>query len=611
MEKTKMSRFDLTTFTVALISLFCFALPGLTQDRFQILAERMNEKIEADEHRVMAFYYPWYGMPDNPDESPRHWSNINRKHMKIGSSPNYPVLGPYDSKDPSVIDQHMQWAKQHQIDTLIVSWWGHGDYSDEAMQPLLEAAAKHGINITVYYETVPDPKTAKSAETDIRKLLNRYADHSAWLRVNDRPVLFIYGRAVRQIGLQAWGRVQRILRKNVSPPPILMGDQLTPMSSMVFDGIHTYNTVNQLLGMTPGEVGNWARKTYPSWIHTAERNGRISTITVIPGYNDTKIREPSRRLPRYGGAIYRQQWKQALKSNPDWVLITSFNEWHEGSDIEPSVEYGDQFLNITGRFAEKFRSQPLREKEAGDGSSEAQLQKLKNKLSNTEIGILPGAESPVVPWLLTRLKIVPEAISWQELVEDPPNPDRVPILIYATDESFRETVNSTGDTLEALRRYMRNGGLLMVCPTGPAPFHQNLEGDMIGRAASVGLLIEIGGKNGIRGWESPPENEKLTFVQPDRKLPNFPETLSFPEDGDLRWRPYNPDRLKEKDQYVPLLRLQNGEGKLLGDAIAYTELNATEPTGGRLLYCWFRLLQMEQSDALLFDLFQFAEQQTR
>lgn len=151
----------------------------------------------------------------------------------------------------------------------------------------------------------------------------------------------------------------------------------------------------------------------------------------------------------------------------------------------------------------------------------------------------------------------------------------------------------------------------MVCPTGPAPFHQNLEGDMIGRAASVGLLIEIGGKNGIRGWESPPENEKLTFVQPDRKLPNFPETLSFPEDGDLRWRPYNPDRLKEKDQYVPLLRLQNGEGKLLGDAIAYTELNATEPTGGRLLYCWFRLLQMEQSDALLFDLFQFAEQQTR
>ncbi len=42
-------------------------------------------------------------------------------------------------------------------------------------------------------------------------------------------------------------------------------------------------------------------------------------------------------------------------------MINSFNEWHEGSEIEPSLELGDQYLQATGAWVERYRAVKLRE----------------------------------------------------------------------------------------------------------------------------------------------------------------------------------------------------------------------------------------------------------
>jgi len=77
-------------------------------------------------------------------------------------------------------------------------------------------------------------------------------------------------------------------------------------------------------------------------------------VTVIPGYDDTKIRHPGLKADRLDGEVYRVLWEEAIKAKPDWVLITSWNEWHEGSEIEPSLEYGDQYLQLTKDYASRF-----------------------------------------------------------------------------------------------------------------------------------------------------------------------------------------------------------------------------------------------------------------
>lgn len=76
---------------------------------------------------------------------------------------------------------------------------------------------------------------------------------------------------------------------------------------------------------------------------------------MIPGYDDTKIRKPGLSIDRHNGDLYRTLWKAAIDAAPDWVLITSWNEWHEGSEIEPSVEDGQQYLKLTSEFAQAFK----------------------------------------------------------------------------------------------------------------------------------------------------------------------------------------------------------------------------------------------------------------
>lgn len=77
--------------------------------------------------------------------------------------------------------------------------------------------------------------------------------------------------------------------------------------------------------------------------------------TVMPGYDDLKVRNGHRR-DRAGGAYYRSTWQTAAQRNAAAVVLTSFNEFFEGSHIEPSEQYGDLYLRLTKELSDQFRS---------------------------------------------------------------------------------------------------------------------------------------------------------------------------------------------------------------------------------------------------------------
>ena len=56
-------------------------------------------------------------------------------------------------------------------------------------------------------------------------------------------------------------------------------------------------------------------------VKLARRFGRLSCLTVIPGYDDTKIRKPGLKADRADGQTYGVLWEEAMKANPDWVLM--------------------------------------------------------------------------------------------------------------------------------------------------------------------------------------------------------------------------------------------------------------------------------------------------
>jgi hypothetical protein len=548
----------------------------------------------AEPHRVMAFYYPWYGTADGPGGAGRvaHWGRIDAEKKDISESTHYPALGAYDSHDPNVIDRHCRWAKQAGIDTFIVSWWGHGDYTDRALAKILDGCARYGLSACIYYETVPGPQTAETAADDILKVLRRYGGHPAHLKIEGKPVVFVYGRALQEIGLTAWLKAVRIINKEYEQGFTAIGDQFSYGAARVFDGLHTYNTAGSLQGMTPADVRKWAPGTYRSWVELADGAAKISTLTVIPGYDDTKIRKPGLAVKRFDGQMYRAQWDAAIEADPHWVLITSFNEWHEGSEIEPSFEDKELYLDLTAHYTKTFKAKARgihRPAASPGGVSAAEKAALRRKYDGIRIGALSDADSMAFWWLLDAGVDV-EILSWEQ-VAGGVDAGKHQVLLYCAGEHYRRTVKRAGDVDDALAAYLKAGGSLAVLPALPWPFYYDQDGKAVSQAGRFGVTIR-------GGWERPQTDARLTFVQPKRLLPHVPEEFAFPASGDLRWRAMLEDG---QAKYASLLQLYAGGEKYLGDAIAYAELKE----GGRIIYAWFGLLNGPYAEAVVHDVFDF------
>jgi Glycosyl hydrolase family 99 len=315
----------------------------------------------ATEKLVLTFHYVWYGTPFGPSGKWRGWPggyepiynpDLIFDGKRMVDSPEYPLDGPYDSLDPGVIRRQLRELKQAAIDGSMVSWWGIDDYSDRVLDALVSHAEGTDYRVTIYYET-PMVEQRKNNDTeaerifqDMKYVLDKHARKDTWLKVDSRPVIVIY--VVDTLPLEVWRMVKDRLKAS-GYDCFFLGDTLNLEALSVMDGLHTYNPVVSLV------TGEDLEATYQRVSEGAHHAGKMFAATVLPGFDDRKIRTPGLVLKREDGGCYNKTWQAALASNPDWVLITSFNEWHEGSEIETTREWGYDYLWMTSRWVEGFR----------------------------------------------------------------------------------------------------------------------------------------------------------------------------------------------------------------------------------------------------------------
>ena len=99
-----------------------------------------------------------------------------------------------------------------------------------------------------------------------------------------------------------------------------------------FDGVYTYYASDGFhFGST---TSNWQYMA-----EYAQENDLIFVPCVGPGYIDTRIRPWNEKTTksRDNGKYYEKMFLNAINTNPDFIGITSFNEWHEGTQIEPAI----------------------------------------------------------------------------------------------------------------------------------------------------------------------------------------------------------------------------------------------------------------------------------
>ncbi|MFB3826391.1 MAG: hypothetical protein ACE15B_06460 [Bryobacteraceae bacterium] len=288
---------------------------------------------------VWAFYYPWYRLRD--------WASPQLKDRP---------LQPYSSDDPEAIARHVEQAREAGIDGFISSWWGPGHYTDQNLALLLEIAAGRGFAVTIYFETLASSGARSPAEIRawLAYFLERYGGHPALYKVDGKPLVAIWASAT--VPLDTWREIFASLRAEGLDACYLAGN-LDTKNLAVFDGLHTYSVFNTKdLPATLAAAGR-AVRYYPLLMDAPAP--RIWAATAQPGYDERLI--PGRAglyREREDGAFYRSTLDAALASGPDWLFLTSWNEWWEHTHIEPSEAHLGQYLSITREYAGKLKARP-------------------------------------------------------------------------------------------------------------------------------------------------------------------------------------------------------------------------------------------------------------
>ena len=309
------------------------------------------------EKKVLTFYYAWYGTPWGPAGKWLGWNAVGyNPDIVVGgrrqiATAEYPLDGVYDSCDEYTLRRHLRQAEFAGIDGFILSWWGFEHYSHKALEKLLNLALKDFI--TIYYETamtlkLRDEKREVAIEriySDLKRLLEEYASKESWIKVDGKPLLVIY--IADQYSVKEWKYIREKLEKNYEF--FLLGDTFDLNYLEVFDGLHIYTPVRYSKRGIPLE------DVYLEVSKKIKEKGKLFASAVCPGYDDRRIRQPGIFIPREDGRYYIDCWKASFKASADWILITSWNEWLEGTEIEPSLEYGYNYLYITKIYSKKFK----------------------------------------------------------------------------------------------------------------------------------------------------------------------------------------------------------------------------------------------------------------
>jgi len=299
--------------------------------KVRALGARRFEPRRLADKLVLAFYYPWYGTPEGPSKRWVHWDP-----QQHNAATNTPRLGLYDSHDEGLIRKHIEWARQAGVDGFISSWWGRGGFEDRATRKLLAAAEKEKFLVTVYHEQAKD---ARQLEEDFAYLVREYGASGAWLKAGGKPVIFVYTRVVGDFKPEDFSKARG--------EAVLLMDTFDVGYGRAGGGLHAYNPVFTDLARL--------KKDYKSARYACAAQGLVFAATVVPGYDDTVIRKPGGRRDREGGKFYDASWECALSCDPDWILVCSWNEWHEGSEIEPSKEDGDRALRQTAEWVRRWK----------------------------------------------------------------------------------------------------------------------------------------------------------------------------------------------------------------------------------------------------------------
>ena len=314
---------------------------------------------------VSASYYPWY--------VPAAWvyqDCVNGALREQLVPTELPALGLYNSQDESVVTQQIAWSIAAGINVWDLEWVGPDQVLDPTIQNTILTNPHIGdIKFAIFYDYAIRFKddfnlTSDKVTTiisDFQYIAAHYFSNASYLTLGQaRPVVYFYvSRALTPVSaIQPMVSSVRQAMTAAGFDVYLIGDEYyapsppDPARIANWDGIFGYDTYSGYAGYSD-DNGFLALHTtmYAEYQAVAQQLGVDFIPSLTPGFNDRAVRQTCADNPALArrtsanapeGSMFMNflddlALPYANNTRYKMIHISTFNEWHEDTELEPSV----------------------------------------------------------------------------------------------------------------------------------------------------------------------------------------------------------------------------------------------------------------------------------
>lgn len=323
---------------------------------------------------VMVHYMPWFVAKPHSGSWGWHWTMnhfnpdvINASGERQIASWYYPLIGPYDSADPVVLEYHVLLMKLAGIDGVIVDWYGMDNYLDYGVNNQRTAALfnytrRARLKFSLCYEdrTIQQEinggfiaatgAVAHAQQTLLYAQTNYFNDPSYFMRSN-QPVLLNFGPQYFTANSQ-WQTIFAALNPTNQPAFFTLDNRL-PV------GVGAFNWPPMWLSQSSGGILSTA--ALENYLATFQQKGNTWPAYIssaFPRFHDiyaeAGVGSSYGTLSDNNGDTLRSTLARAMTNTSAIVQVVTWNDFGEGTIVEPTKQYRYRDLGIIQDFRRQY-----------------------------------------------------------------------------------------------------------------------------------------------------------------------------------------------------------------------------------------------------------------
>lgn len=326
-------------------------------ETYQSYRQKKSVHTEKQALLVGVDYFVWYGKGFGAS----HWND----NMEYGAVGQRPRLGYYASDSGEIIRRHLRMLIDAGVDyiaaNLHVDEQGFDVYQYNVIERILDIIEYDNMPIRLCIQMCPFTTNKKKIVDALNNVIKNFFKSEAYQIYRNKPLMYIFWTGSMDGDYEAIHEIRTVLKDATVIASSMRLYATVDESNKTFGLFDGWSLFSPLELSADEETRNaLILSTYEQSAAGAEN---IKVFTVSPGYDDRLLENPKRMgnrvqyIPRNDGQTFEKMFGliNQLQEKPDMIKVSTFNEFHEATNIEPTLEIGDLYMEILKNNLKRLR----------------------------------------------------------------------------------------------------------------------------------------------------------------------------------------------------------------------------------------------------------------